>query len=98
MQNSPETRAPRQLYIGWGTADFRPCGGARQPGLIKGRPDGYLDRGTGLRFSFGTARLVDFRVNDGSQSTVKGRKQRTLEGTFDSYARASWGTAGCAPT
>src|ERR1700689_3349052 len=65
MQNSPETRAPRYLYIGWGTANFRPCAGSRQTASYKGGPDGYLDRGTGLRFSFGTVRLVNFRVTIG---------------------------------
>src|SRR6202000_3443573 len=61
----PQGLVPRHLYIGWGTANFRPCVRARQTGAYKRGPDGYLDRGTGLRFSFGTARLVNFRVTIG---------------------------------
>src|SRR5580704_7228174 len=61
----PQGLVPRHLYIGWGTANFRPCAGSRQTASYKRGPDGYLDRGTGLRFSFGTAQLVNIGVTIG---------------------------------
>ena len=65
LETPPKTRAPTSISIsisGGALQTLDPALGRGKRRLINGRLDGYLDRGTGLRFSFGNARLANSRA------------------------------------